>query len=174
MKRMKYCGTYVVLPGDFFVFHNNGKSIITEREVREQKRSVVKVPWVRIKTQRTYSNNELSEYLEKTLTGWRKEMKNYFMLDGKEIPMSDETADSLREKQKTYRIKDCFVVNDDVLMLTQCDSCLVVAISIYNGNYWRSPVKVTSAYKITVAELEQIIGKEHNYRPVTIKIEELK
>lgn len=119
MKRMKYCGTYVVLPGDIFVFHNNGKSIITEREVRKQKMSVVKVPWMRSRIQHSWNELEIlrRSNLRKEKTKTRKTycrwldyigrelleeqiMKNYFMLDGKKIPMSNETADSLREKQK--------------------------------------------------------------------------
>lgn len=97
MKRMKYCGTYVNLPGDVFVFHNNGISIITERELKEKNykctilckqcyhKDTCEVKWY-IFTCKQYKLED-------------KKMSNYFMLDGKRIPMSNETAKSLREEQ---------------------------------------------------------------------------
>ena len=49
--------------------------------------------------------------------------ENYFMLDGKKIPMSDETRDSLREAQKTElpnKIKE-----GDILTMEREDWVLV-------------------------------------------------
>lgn len=37
MKKIKYSGVYKVKPGDFLVYTNNGKSVVTERELRDKK-----------------------------------------------------------------------------------------------------------------------------------------
>ena len=37
MKRLKYSGTYIVKPGDFLIYTDGGKSIITEHESRDKK-----------------------------------------------------------------------------------------------------------------------------------------
>ncbi len=95
-------------------------------------------------------------------------MKNYFVLDGKQIPMSDETAESLREEQ-IYKIRDCFRIRDYVVMLVQCGMREVAAVGLSDGNYWKQVVSVGSALKITKGELRKILGNV--YTPVTIKVE---
>ena len=92
MKQILYSGLFVVRTGDILVYCDGGRSVITKRELRSREVSAIKVPWVRRQINYKWNKNELLE---------EQKMKNYFVLDGKQISMSDETADSLRKERKS-------------------------------------------------------------------------
>lgn len=107
-----------------------------------------------------------------------QKMNNYFMLDGKKIPMSDETAKSLQKEQETYKIGDCFKVGTGgtIIMLAICNSnpTKVVPVCLDSGNWWSVSKTVNNAYAITPAELHSLFTSRNGvYIPITIKIEEL-
>ncbi len=106
-----------------------------------------------------------------------KKMKNYFILDGKQIPMSDETAASLRDEQKLHRIGDCFRIGGcgTIVMLTAFDGNLVGATCLrapHEGSRWTTPSKVDNNKKITKPELRRVLNAT-NYTPVTVRVEEI-
>jgi len=165
MKRMKYGGIYNLVHSDLLVYQDNGKSVITLRELREREMPVFEVPWVQLKTQWHWNKNELLE---------EQKMNNYFVLDGKQIPMSDETAKSLREKQKTYSIGDCFRVGEfgTIVRLVQCSTCNVVAVCIGDYNRWSEQRRVGDYWAITHEEVKIILDRAE-FTLVTIKKEEV-
>lgn len=100
-----------------------------------------------------------------------QKMSNYFMLDGKKIPMSDETAKSLQKEQETYEVGDCFKVSDYKVMLVTCQHG-VFAACLNNGNFWKNAIDVKELYAITSKELDQILGSDNCYKKITLRIEE--
>jgi len=60
------------------------------------------------------------DYKNKTLK--EQKMKNYFMLDGKKVPMSDETAASLRKKSRVPMVRKARIFGEDRIVLRLSDS----------------------------------------------------
>ena len=169
MKRMAYSGTYKIQPGDFLVFDGDTDSVITERELKDEQKKIpiVSVPWIHRKIQWSFNKKELLE---------EQKMSNYFMLDGKKIPMSDETAKSLQKKQ-TYSIGDCFKVGaeDTIVMLAICGSnpTKVIPVCLDDGNWWSVSKIVKDTHAITPMELHSLLDNfNHEYTLITLRIEE--
>ena len=62
-------------------------------------------------------------------------MKNYFMLDGKEIPMSNETADSLRETQKKKVMVESLVFTGETRIILYLTDKMKEKIAEYSKDY---------------------------------------
>ena len=84
-------------------------------------------------------------------------MKNYMMINGTKIEISQETADNLEQKfgEKTYSIGDRFVRGGDgifagykyILVRASKDGVLLAALK--DGCRWTSPIDVPTPTKIT-------------------------
>ena len=89
----------------------------------------------------------------------RQTMKNYMMINGKKIEISDETADNLEAEfsPKTYSIGDRFVGDSEKRILAKLpDNGGVSLIDLSTGWPWASPVKVKNEISITEHEFKGI------------------
>ena len=113
------------------------------------------------------------EEAEEFLTDYlgRTEMSNYFMLDGKKIEMSDETAKNLRKqtKEETYAIGDIIVNNmghkDRLLIFAGPERGEFGLVSLINtkcigrGSLWYYRfAEANDTERITKKELSQLTG----------------
>lgn len=188
MKRIKYGGTYKIEPGDFLVYQDNGKSVITERELKGRKVKGL-TGFDRHYLIRLGDSVVRLDDTKKILKILEEQKMNYFVIGGNRIPMSNEIAKSLldkaqrlyNEEQKTHKRGDCFEVGicrDTIVMLTVFDKDrnLVGATCIrggYNGCRWTKPKIVDNYNKITKKELRSILDT-NTIIPVTVKVEEIK
>lgn len=68
------------------------------------------------------------------------------------------------KQERTYKIGDFFLVADrdgydhGLYVLSQVGNGIVCPISLEDGNRWRSPIKVDSAYKIAEKDLRNMFG----------------
>ena len=92
--------------------------------------------------------------------------ENYFMLDGKKIPMSDETRDSLREAQKKPmpKLGQRWWISGNEYVLSNCAYGQIGFINPENGNRWADPVKVGDMNKITYEEFREACSTANHVR----------
>lgn len=174
MKRKKcICGNCVYYNGKHTCYRRRGGAYFNapalcpdfRPKLEEQKMPYGLPPWMK-----------LLQYNWKLIDLREEQKMNYFMLDGEKIPMSDETAVSLRKNQKTYKIGDCFKIGDydTIVRLVQCGYNEVIAVCI-NDEYacWAEKQQIKNMSKITPIELRALLDRD-KYTPVTVKVEVVK
>ena len=97
-------------------------------------------------------------------------MKNYMMLDGKQIEISAETAENFRQQfaEETYSIGDRFLNtaakgHPYKLLLARSYLGKVVLIELRNGNNYGGPTAVENVKSITAAEINQVLKNNQSF-----------